>query len=326
MGKAFIVSFAAVCIAGMLVGCNSHEKVHDEKLDYFSTTDFTLDSFISAVKKYGTEGKVLSDAQCSASYSNESIKKLLTSKNYDIMSEEEISVGGLWNVMYKDIFSKEVTYTLNGFFETVRDKCVCSSSNVSCVYFIGGPEEYMAGNDSIVSLCKNDGFGVYSKFESGYELYKSDLIDLYMKTNTWINNNANIACNRTYSGYYPFAFEASFWDGKDFKYENNGYSFGDTSTYVKLVDTVKSHLRDPSSYEPNGNIEFYSTSGEPVSNGYYTGSVYVKVPFRAKNGFGGYGTDIVWLKYNWNVQSFSWYSEYTPTSINTFPFNTGYLN
>lgn len=185
----------------------------------------------------------------------------------------------------------------------------------------------MANNDSIVSLCKNDGYGVYSKFRSGYELYESDLIDLYMKTNTWINNNANIACSHsTYSGYYPFAFRASFWDGKDFEYEGNGYSFGDTSTYEKLVRTVKSYLKDPDSYQSNGNIEFYSTSGNPVSNGYYTGEVYAVVPFRAKNSFGGYVTDVVGLTYNWNSQSFSFYGRYVPSSINSYPFKTGYLN
>ncbi|CDA37060.1 unknown [Clostridium sp. CAG:568] len=334
MKKISSLLLTILCFPCILTGCDSSNGVKsngvkDEKIDFFSTTEFTIDSFISAVKEYGIESNGhygLSNAQSVACYSNDSIKKLLTSANYDVM-DEKINVDTLWEVMYEDIFSKNVTYTLDSFFDTVSNKCVRSSTNVSCVYFIESAENYMANNDSIVSLCKNDGYGVYSKFRSGYELYKSDLIDLYKKTNTWINNNANIAYTiDTYSGYYPFAFEDSFWAGKDFEYEGNGYSFGDTSTYKKLVSTVKFYLKDPDSYRSNGNINFFSTSEDPVRNGYYTGSVYVRVPYRAKNSFGGYVTDVVWLTYNWNSQSFSLYGRDMPLSINSYPFETGYLN
>lgn len=326
MKKILSLLFTILCFPCILTSCNSSNGVKDEKLDFFSTTEFTMDSFVSAVKEYGIKTNGLSNAQCIACYSNDSIKRLLTSANYDIMSQK-ISVSTLWEVMYEDIFSKNATYTLDSFFDTVSNKCVWSSTDVSCVYLIGDAENYMANNDSIVSLCKNDGYGVYSKFRNGYELYTSDLIDLYRKTNTRINNNANIAYSwSTNSGMYPLAFEASFWDGKDFEYEGNGYSFGDTSTYKKLVSTVKSYLKDPDSYQSNGNIEFYSDSGNPVSNGYYTGNVYVRVPFRAKNGFGGYVTDVIWLTYSWNSQSFYRYSEYMPLSINSYPFKTGYLD
>lgn len=334
MKKISSLLLTILCFPYVLTGCDSSNGVKDEKIDFFSTTEFTIDSFISAVKEYGTESDGyygLSNAQSVACYSNDSIKRLLTSANYGVMSNEKINANTLWKVMYEDIFSKNVTYTLDSFFDTVNNKCVWISINVPCVYFIGSAENYMANNDSIVSLCKNDGYGVYSKFTSGYasgyELYDLDLIDLYMKTNTWINNNANIAYTiNTYSGYYPFAFRASFWAGKDFEYEGNGYSFGDTSTYEKLVSKVKSYLKDPDSYQSNGNIEFYSTSGNPVSNGYYTGKVYAGVPFRAKNSFGGYVTDVVWLTYNWNSQSFSFYGRDMPLSINSYPFETGYLN
>ena len=230
MKKISSLLLTILCFPYVLTGCDSSNGVKDEKIDFFSTTEFTIDSFISAVKEYGTESDGyygLSNAQSVACYSNDSIKRLLTSANYGVMSNEKINANTLWKVMYEDIFSKNVTYTLDSFFDTVNNKCVWISINVPCVYFIGSAENYMANNDSIVSLCKNDGYGVYSKFTSGYasgyELYDLDLIDLYMKTNTWINNNANIAYTiNTYSGYYPFAFRASFWAGKDFEYEGNG--------------------------------------------------------------------------------------------------------
>lgn len=185
MKKISSLLLTILCFPCILTGCDSSNGVKDEKIDFFSTTEFTIDSFISAVKEYGTESSNglygLSNAQSVACYSNDSIKRLLTSANYDVMYDEKIYVSTLWEVMYEDIFSKNVTYTLDSFFDTVSNKCVRSSTNVSCVYFIGSAENYMANNDSIVSLCKNDGYGVYSKFTSGYELYKSDLIELYKK-------------------------------------------------------------------------------------------------------------------------------------------------
>lgn len=118
MKKISSLLLTILCFPYVLTGCDSSNGVKDEKIDFFSTTEFTIDSFISAVKEYGTESDGyygLSNAQSVACYSNDSIKRLLTSANYGVMSNEKINANTLWKVMYEDIFSKNVTFTLDSF-------------------------------------------------------------------------------------------------------------------------------------------------------------------------------------------------------------------
>lgn len=186
----------------------------------------------------------------------------------------------------------------------------------------------MAKNNSITNLCENNGYEIFTAFENeGFELYKSDLVDLFIKTNTFKNKNANIACySSSGSGYYPLAFDANYWYSQNWSWEGAGYSFKNSSAYNGLLSCIKYRLKDPDSYQSNGAIEFYSTKENSVKNGYFIGTIYAFVPFRAKNGFGGYVTDSVWLTYNWNFHSFSWYSSYAPSDINSFSFNTEYIS
>lgn len=135
----------------------------------------------------------------------------MTSDTYD-SAPEDINLVGLWKIMYEDIFSNEHSYTIKSLFETVKEKCVWQLSTGTYA-LITLAEEYMAKNNSITNLCENNGYEIFTAFENeGFELYKSDLVDLFIKTNTFKNKNANIACySSSGSGYYPLAFDANYW-------------------------------------------------------------------------------------------------------------------
>lgn len=313
------------------ISCNNDKNNDKEKINFFKTEQFTKETFFSAVKKYGKKSDFsgsyfyfLTDNQEIAAYENSSVKALMTSNNYD-SAPEDIHLVGLWEIMYEDIFSNEHSYTIKSLFETVKEKCVQKLST-GTHSLIGSAEKYMAKNNSVVNLCKNNGYKIFAAFENeNFELYKGDLVDLFIETNTFDNKNANIACHSSI-GYYPLAFDAFYCYSPNWKSEGSGYGFANSSAYKDLLRCIKTHLKDPDSYQSNGAIQFYSTAGIPVKDGYYTGTVYAFVPFRAKNGFGGYVTDTVWLTYNWNFHSFSWYSSYAPSNINSYPFETEYVN
>lgn len=309
--------------------CSFSTGCDKENLDYFRTEQFTRETLYSAVKEYG-EWNIYSKSFClradqaKAAYDNSTVKPLLTSNTYD-SAPEDISLLALWKIMYEDIFSNNNSYTVESLFETVSKKCVWSSSDVSCVYFIGSAGECMAENDSIVNLCKNNGNRIFATFQNeNFELYIRDIVELFTETGTF-DNNSSIACHK-YSGCYPLAFESSYWYNSSWRIEGQKYGFKNSSAYQSLVNCIKSKLRDPDSYQSDGEIEFYSSSSATVSNGYFDGVVYARVPFRAKNGFGGYVNDVAWFRYKWNNHDFIWYGFSAPSNINSRSFYSAYVD
>ena len=312
---------------------------NEDKCDYntiFCNTEFTLDTFVSYVKSNGfskynsISGKIyyIPDYDLKNYYKNDSVKKLLTSANCDLMYQRQVYVDGLWNLMYEEIFSNDIIFTTESLFNTIKEKCVWSAKNSygSTYYFIGEATDYMSKNESIVSLCKGKGYDIFYKLLVNFSLYKQDLIDLYIKTDTWIDNNTNIGVWSDYSGYHPFAFEKLFWECENWDYEGNGYGFGNASSYVKMVNVIKDNFKDFNSYNIDEKIEFYSESNNATKNGYYIGLVYTLVPFKWNNAFGESKIRYLWLKYDWNYHNFYWYGETTPSSINKYPFETRYID
>lgn len=308
------------------------------RLDFFKTEQFTEETFYSAIRKYGKKEKrdsssndyyyFLTDEQAKAAYDNSTVKALLTTKTL-ASKPKDIGLGTLFDIMYEDIFSNNNSYTVESLFETVSKKCVSSSSNdVSCVYLSGSVIKYMAKNDSIVNLCKNNGNKIFAAFHNdNFELYIGDIVDLFVATGTF-DNNASIACyyNKN-GGYYPLAFESVCWYNSGWQPNKDGkYGFKNSSAYQSLVNRIKSKLRDPDSYQSDGSIEFYSSSSATASDGYFDGVVYARVPFRAKNGFGGYVNDVAWFMYKWNIHYFEWYGFSAPSNINSSSFKTALVN
>lgn len=306
------------------------------RLDFFKTEQFTEETFYSAIRKYGKKEKknsssndyyyFLTDEQAKAAYDNSTVKALLTSKTYASIPKD-ISLWALLDIMYEDIFSNNNSYTVESLFETVSKKCVISSSDVSYVEFFGSVRKHMAKNDSIVNLCKNNGNKIFAAFQNeNFKLYIGDIIDLFVETDTF-DNNASIACYENYGGYYPLAFKYVYWYNSGWQPNKNGKSgFKNSSAYQSLVNRIKSELRDPDSYQADGGIEFYSSSLASASDGYFDGVVYARVPFRAKNGFGGYVNDVAWFMYKWNIHDFKWYGFSAPSNINSDSFKTAYVN
>lgn len=305
------------------------------RLDFFKTEQFTEETFYSAIRKYGKKEKknsssndyyyFLTDEQAKAAYDNSTVKALLTSKTYASIPED-IRLWALFDIMYEDIFSNNNSYTIESLLETVSKKCVSSSSDVSHFQSFGSFKKNVAKNDSIVNLCKNNGNKIFAAFQNNFGLDIGDIIDLFVETDTF-DNNASIACYENYSGYYPLAFESVYWYNSDWQPNKDGkYGFKNSSAYQSLVKRIKSELRDPDSYQSDGSIEFYSSSSALVSDGYFYGAVYARVPFRAKNGFGGYANDVAWFMYEWNIHDFEWYGFSAPSYINSSSFKTAYVN
>ena len=308
------------------------------RLDFFKTEQFTEETFYSAIRKYGKKEKrnssskdyyyyFLTDEQAKAAYDNSTVKALLTSKTYASIPKD-IKLWAIFDIMYEDIFSNNNSYTVESLFETVSKKCLISSSDLSYIRFYGSAIKYMAKNDSIVNLCKNNGNKIFAAFQNdNFELYIEDIIDLFVETDTF-DNNASIACYRNkYSGYYPLAFESVYWYNSDWRLNMEGKSgFKNSSAYQSLVNRIKSKLKDPDSYQADGGIEFYSSSLASASDGYFDGVVYARVPFRAKNSFGGYVNDVAWFMYRWNIHDFEWYGFSAPSNINSDSFRTVYVN
>ena len=319
--------FLMVSFCLFVAACSKNKD--DEKLQYFRTELFTEESFYSAIRKYGKANDYhnyyLTDNQAKAAYENDTVKMLMTSEKYN-SAPEDISLLSLWDAMYEDIFSNNYSYTVKSLVETICSKCIRKGDYV-VNSFILHTEEYMTKNDSIVNLCKNNGYEIYEAFENeNLKLY--DLAELFIETDTWKNNNTNIACFSSLDrGFYPFAFNASYWYNYNYEYLYEGNSgFENSTVYKRLIYCVKFMLKDPDSYRSNGSINFYSTLDAPIIDGYYMGEVYVRVPFRAKNGFGGYGTNVAWLTYDWNNRTFSWYGLYMPSNINKYPFYSEYVD
>lgn len=308
------------------------------RLDFFKTEQFTEETFYSAIRKYGKKEKrdsssndyyyFLTDEQAKAAYDNSTVKALLTSKTRDTIPKD-IKLWALFDIMYEDIFSNNNSYTVESLFETVRKKCVSSSSfGASWVSLSGSAIKYMAKNDSIVNLCKNNGNKIFAAFQNdNFELYIRDIVDLFVETDTF-DNNASIACyGDKYSGFYPLAFESVYWYNSDWRLNMEGKSgFKNSSAYQSLVNRIKSKLKDPDSYQADGKIDFYSSSLASASDGYFDGVVYARVPFRAKNGFGGYVNDVAWFMYKWNIHYFEWYGFSAPSNINSSSFKTALVN
>lgn len=319
-----LVALLAVTFCFFATSCG--DKAKDKKLKYFRTEQFTEETFYSAIRKYGekidSSKYTLTDNQAKAAYNNITVKMLITSEMYD-SAPNDIRLDSLWVAMYEDIFSNDNSYTVESLFKTVKEKCVHSYG--SSIFLITSTSKYMAKNDSIVNLCKNNGSEVFATLKNkDFELFIEDIIDLFIDTDTFGKNMGIAYYHSSSAGYVPLAMEATFWYSPTWKSEGNGFCFENSTTYQDLVKCIKEQLKDPDSYRSNGNIEFYSFSEGFVSEGFYNMFfIVVRVPFRAKNGFGGYGTDVAWLFYDWNTRAFTWVGSSKPSiAMNSYPFKT----
>ena len=315
--KLLALIFLLVAFMIPLSACSDKNNEH---LSYFETEKFTAESFKEAVKLYGKQGQI-TDNQAEASYKNPTVKPLLTSEYYDICSNENIGIAKLWSYLVKDLFAENITFTVDSLVSTIKKYCVWTASTH---YLISECEYTISKNPSVKEICQNKGAEFFNALVTKeYKFYEDDIIDLFKSTESWSTNCSIAYTNSITQKTYPLFFEDSFWWNNG-KYVS-GYKFNTSEIYSDIVSCIKNRLRDPDSYSDNGNIEFYSAKEPTIKNGMYSSSIYVKVPIRAKNGFGGYGNATYWLTFNWERFYVSWYGETKPIEADSYPFETCYL-
>ena len=330
--KLIIFVVLIVILIFPLSACNNNNgQSKDEHLSYFETEVFIEETLKEAIKEYASSstdsnGKIsynLSSNQIEAIYKNPTVKPLLTSQYYDSCESDNISLYGLWRYLAEDLFAEDITFTVDSLVETIKTYFVWTSSSTH--YIIGSCEDIIYNNPSVKKICANNGANLFNKLRtSDYKLYEDDIIDLFKKTNTWETNCSIAYTDDFWKAIYPLMFEDTFWYNDDGSYNGKGYGFENSDLYPNIVNCIKSRLKDPSSYRANGDIEFYSKATPYIYNGMYNSSIYLSVPIRARNGFGGYGNTTYWLTYNWKFNSVSWYGETMPSGVKYF--KTGYVS
>lgn len=334
MKKKLIIFIVLIVILTLpLSACNntnkgqSNEQLRDEHLTYFETEVFTEESFKEAIKKYGSsslnsngeKSYYLSYNQVKTIYKNSTVKPLLTSSFYDSCESDNIDVRELWNYLANDLFAKDIIFTVDGLVETIKEYCVWTSSSTSTHCIISACEDKIYNNPSVKEICENNGAELFNKlYTANYVLYEDDIIDLFKKTNTWETNCSIAYTDDIWEATFPLIFEDFYWYNDNGSNNGNGYEFENSDLYPRIVNCIKYRLKDPSSYRANGNIEFYSKVEPYIYDGLYDSLIFLSVPIRAKNGFGGYGNTTYWLTYNWKQNTVSWYGETMPSGVKYF--------
>jgi len=292
-----------------LISCDSNHQ------DYFKKTHFeSPNDFYEAMRKYGEydgDKYYLSLAQMKSAYQNESVKKFITSENFASLPQD-VNVNSLWSYFYEDVFSDSNTYTFDTFVQLTMNKCLFQSKdamNKDTYKFIGLFTQYAGKNKSVDYICENYGAKLVNTFiNNNYPVDVGDWATLFNVSDTW-KRNRSIACiYDNLSGYFPMMLHVSAW---------SYFNLEEAKTNAGVV--IKERLDDQDSYEFSM-ISFYSSKGTPVTDGYFSGKVYAKVDYRARNSLGVYKKQTAWLDFEYDYMWYAWLGYTKPSDSNDFSF------